>query len=261
MASTKHVLLFGDSLTQGYTKSGRQFHPYGKKLQTLFDAANLDVQVTIEGLSGDRVKNPRWQQRLKNQLEKMQKNEIAYRAVVILGGINDVFQTSATSQNIFDALCATYRLCEEFGVGHVIGCSLMEVDLGRAGDEELKRVMVNELLRSSPSSPFAGTKAPTTATRFTFFELSDQFPLHRLSPEDKKLYWDDRAHCTTAGYDRMGELVFEALRPLLSEMYLAQLRHNRHANDNNSNTSLVVLRDLSENVTELIITLMMYTDG
>ncbi|RUS35569.1 SGNH hydrolase-type esterase domain-containing protein [Jimgerdemannia flammicorona] len=218
MTSPKHVLLFGDSLTEGYTIKGWLFHPYGKKLQTLCDAANLDVQVTIEGRSGDRVDSSSWEKRLRNQLEKMHSNEIAYRAVVILGGINDVFTSITTAQDIFDRLCTTYRLCEEFGVGHVIGCSLMEMDTGSDdGEDEIKRVAVNELLRSSPSSPFAGTKVPTAATRFTFLDLSDQFPLHRLSPEDKKLYWDDGLHCTTAGYDRMGELVFEVLRPLLGE--------------------------------------------
>ncbi|RUO96822.1 hypothetical protein BC936DRAFT_141407 [Jimgerdemannia flammicorona] len=86
MASTKHVLLFGDSLTAGYTKRGWLFHPYGEKLQTLFDAANLDVQVTIDGLSGDRVIFLPWEHRLRTQLEKMRRSEIAYGAVVILGG-------------------------------------------------------------------------------------------------------------------------------------------------------------------------------
>ncbi|RUS24039.1 SGNH hydrolase-type esterase domain-containing protein [Jimgerdemannia flammicorona] len=205
MASTKHVLLFGDSLTEGYTKRGWLFHPYGEKLQTLFDAANLDVQVTIDGLSGDRVIFLPWEHRLRTQLEKMRRSEIAYGAVVILGGINDVF-SSADPQDIFDCLCTTYRLCVEFGVGHDEG-----------SEDKMKRVAVNELLRSSPSSPFAGTKVPMTATRFTFFDLSDKFPLHRLSPEDKKLYWDDGVHCTAAGYDRMGELVFEVLKPLLGE--------------------------------------------
>ncbi|RUS28097.1 hypothetical protein BC938DRAFT_482332, partial [Jimgerdemannia flammicorona] len=203
VASTKHVLLFGDSLTAGYTKSGWLFHPYGEKLQTLFDAANLDVQVTIDGLSGDRVRFLPWEHRLRTQLEKMRRNEIAY------GAIGSMMCMTPPTRKIYSTAFAPRIAC---AVGHVIGCCLMEVDTGRrrrnetCGGQRIASIFsVQSICRNQgPNDGYA-------------LHILRPLPLHRLSPEDKKLYWDDGVHCTAVGYDRMGELVFEVLKPLLGE--------------------------------------------
>lgn len=45
MENTTDVLLFGDSLTEGYYRYGTAYHSYGHKLQELFDSNNLNVKV------------------------------------------------------------------------------------------------------------------------------------------------------------------------------------------------------------------------
>lgn len=54
------ILCFGDSLTEGYTRSGTLFHPYAESLNAYLKKAfpTTELHVDIEGLSGDRVCPP-----------------------------------------------------------------------------------------------------------------------------------------------------------------------------------------------------------
>lgn len=49
-----------------------------------------------------------------------------------------------------------------------------------------------------------------------FLDLCKKLPLFALSEKEKDLYWDDGIHLTAKGYDRMGEIVFEVLKPLVT---------------------------------------------
>lgn len=53
-------------------------------------------------------------------------------------------------------------------------------------------------------------------TRFMHHDLCKKLPLFALSDKDKDLYWDDGIHLTAKGYDRMGEIAFEVLKPLVT---------------------------------------------
>ncbi|RUS16690.1 hypothetical protein BC937DRAFT_90919 [Endogone sp. FLAS-F59071] len=133
-------------------------------------------------------------------------------------GINDIFQTNKSPQAVFEGLRETYQACEEFKVDYVIGCSLLEVDcfpgkatqcaIGQSAADDAKRNAVNEYIAAYSST--------SETTQFMFFDLCKKLPLFALSAEERRLYWDDGVHLTAKGYDRVGELVFELLKPLVT---------------------------------------------
>ena len=41
-------------------------------------------------------------------------------------------------------------------------------------------------------------------------------PRYSLSPNETEQIWDDEVHFTPQGYDRLGQFIFEALKPHLS---------------------------------------------
>lgn len=61
MTSSLNILCFGDSLTEGYSKWGAKFTPYGRTLggylrEQLEDVElSRNLKVRIEGVSGERV--------------------------------------------------------------------------------------------------------------------------------------------------------------------------------------------------------------
>ena len=86
------VLCFGDSLTAGYTKYGKEHHPYADNLradlQYLLSTKEIDVEV--EGLSGDLVQG-RTAQFLRRIKAKCPVDEPRqYDWIIIMGGTNDL---------------------------------------------------------------------------------------------------------------------------------------------------------------------------
>ena len=60
------------------------------------------------------------------------------------------------------------------------------------------------------------TQTPASSSNLFFYDLARDFPLASLSDEEVDKYWDfDILHLTPAGYDRVGELVFGALKVLI----------------------------------------------
>jgi lysophospholipase L1-like esterase len=40
-------------------------------------------------------------------------------------------------------------------------------------------------------------------------------PQHSLSSDERQQIWDDEIHLTPKGYDRLGQFIYEALKPYL----------------------------------------------
>nr|CAG8441372.1 9856_t:CDS:2 [Entrophospora candida]CAG8443178.1 11225_t:CDS:2 [Entrophospora candida] len=195
-----NVLLFGDSLTAGWMKNSEgyaSYYPYGLRLQKRFEEEGLDVEVTVSGVPGECVVS--MEERLKNELEQPGK---WYDWVVILGGTNDVIN-GYSAWEIFDGLKKLYTLCSKHGA-RVLGITIPEFDWDIVNHLDYQRRIVNEHLNVYNNS--------TTRNTFTLFLLDRFFPMHSLTTEQRRIFWDhDGVHPTQEGYDLMGDMMFDIL--------------------------------------------------
>ncbi|CAG8682804.1 1277_t:CDS:2, partial [Racocetra fulgida] len=117
------LYLLGDSLTEGYINFGTDFHSYSINLQKRFKQVGIEVVIKEEGVSGDRVLSKYMEKRLKEFLEEVSNKNQKVDWVIILGGTNDLFSSSA--QRIFEGLKKLYNVCEEYNT-KVLAMSILE---------------------------------------------------------------------------------------------------------------------------------------
>ncbi|CAG8466619.1 11212_t:CDS:2 [Dentiscutata heterogama] len=196
-----NILLFGDSLTAGWVKNADgygTYHPYGLRVQKRFEDEGLDVEVTVSGVPGECVVQS-MEERLKHELEQPGK---WYDWVVILGGTNDVIN-GYSAWDIFDGLKKLYTLCSKHGA-RVLGVTIPEFDWDLVNHLDYQRRIVNEHLNVYNNS--------TTRNAYTLFLLDKFFPMHSLTTEQRRIFWDhDGVHPTEDGYSLMGDMIFDIL--------------------------------------------------
>ena len=80
------ILCFGDSLTAGYHDWGQKYHPYAIRLEERLKQQYpyTDIQITIDGLPGDKVMNGLFNSRLSSTLSQ---NQI-YDWILVLGYVS-----------------------------------------------------------------------------------------------------------------------------------------------------------------------------
>ncbi|CAG8645616.1 17346_t:CDS:2 [Acaulospora morrowiae] len=182
------LYLLGDSLTEGYTRSGTVFHPYKIQLEKRLKNVYPNFEITQEGISGDRASGRFMVRRLTTYLNNKSSEGEIVDWVIIMGGTNDIFQVS--SDKTFEGLKNLYDICEQHN-SKVLALSILEFNKEWAGYEyDKRRVDVNELIRQN----------------MFFYDIARDLPF------DSNSYWEpDGVHLTAEGYDRMGDLIFEEL--------------------------------------------------
>ena len=108
---TLRVLCFGDSLTAGYTKYGYEHYPYADHLRSnlRYLLSTKDVNVEVEGLSGDLVQG-RTAQFLRRIKAKCPVDEPRqYDWIIIMGGTNDLGWGHEPYQ-IYHGLSKSFRI-------------------------------------------------------------------------------------------------------------------------------------------------------
>jgi hypothetical protein len=62
-------------------------------------------------------------------------------------------------------------------------------------------------------------KSYCTENHIAVVDLAVKLPYYtNITEEDRLKYWDDHLHCSPAGYDRFGEIVFEILKPQIMSL-------------------------------------------
>lgn len=194
------ILAFGDSLTEGWCDFGTKFHPYTRKLQTLIPSLSKSVDVVNRGVSGETTKQ------MSERLPLVFNKDGPFDLVTILGGTNDLgLSLNKDGEPLFRRL----RSLHELALQHTP--LSVAVTIPETGYEAMdrftalreKRLQVNALLKQYVQD---------CGSKIILSDLSAKLPRKSLSHEDRTKFWADDLHLTPAGYDRMGEIIFEDIK-------------------------------------------------
>ncbi|KAJ3199037.1 hypothetical protein HDU83_005389 [Entophlyctis luteolus] len=198
------VLCVGASLTEGYDQLGLAFHPYAISLRKHLLNAGLIAspdQVVVDGLSGDFI-DPASGTILRRMQTRLDAGE-EYAWVVLLAGTNDIGY-SQDPQRVLDNLDAAWSAAlSARGQTAVLAVTLP--DIGYTGAPFMPLRCLNDLIRQRVQKRNAAGDA------IYLLDLHAQFPLFELSTAERARLWGDHVHPTAAGYDVIGQLVFESI--------------------------------------------------
>lgn len=217
-----HILCFGDSLTEGYTKDGAKFHPYAESMTAALEKTlpNVKFRVHVEGVSGDRVCRPgtflgRMEGRFKTG---------NYNWVIILGGTNDLNWGDSPS-NIFTCL----QQVQNIPLSHNAKILNMTVP---------ETAMKNEDLNNRRDELNRSIREECDDKTIFLFDLKNKIPYHSLPADERARIWDDGVHFTPVGYDLMGEYLAERLVQLIATNETTPMAETQLQIPRNSNLTI-----------------------
>lgn len=229
------LLAFGDSLTEGFTEGGNAFHPYAKRLgDVIYKQLPQDwhLQIEEQGESGERVLLG-MNHRLQRTLDEHESAQRWYDWVLLLGGINDIGGDDSTAEEVLAGLDVLVQMCLKHG-SNVLLMTLTEVAMPVEAVEKQRR-RLNQLIQAyvlqekwDKSGTAAGGSGALAAAgggpasrrskpRVHLLDLAAVLPYESMPEEQRWEVWDDGVHLTMAGYDRLGEVIANALLPLMQD--------------------------------------------
>lgn len=207
-AGTKTVVLFGDSITDGYGTTPNQFERWSDEMTRLFQS-NPDynnITVINEGIGGNSVFGGLGKA-AKDRFDRDVLNIAGVRYVILLIGINDI---GYASDDMTDRMIEQYEImikkCHEKGIKVYAGTILPVGNNGYYSElhDEI-RVKLNNWFKSSKSK---------VDGIIDFDELlRDPDNIDTLLPE----YSNDNLHPSIAGYKKMGEYAYQRLLEIWAE--------------------------------------------
>ncbi len=208
-AGTKTLICFGDSITDGAAGHTNTFPRYSDTLASLLaeDLDYSDVSVVGKGIGGTVLMGG-FGTAGEARLERDVLNVAGARYVIILYGVNDIGGAQEDiSQRLIDSYKGIIEKCHENGI-KVYGATIVPFNgSGYYSDlhEEI-RVKVNEFIMSDKSG-FDGYIDFASA-------LADPADSTKMAAEYNVSAWNDWLHPGNAGYQKMGETAYDALKAL-----------------------------------------------
>ena len=101
------ILAFGDSLTEGWTNFGREFHPYSCKLHSLLQSIckSKSFNIVNRGISGETT------DQMKTRLPRVLDKDGPFELVIILGGTNDLgYSFDKDGESLFQRLRSLHEM-------------------------------------------------------------------------------------------------------------------------------------------------------
>ena len=213
------ILCFGDSLTAGYNKHGKNFYPYCSPLGNILRyQSGLNIYTEAKGIVGEMA-----HKQMTHRLPMVLGNAtMQYDWIMILGGTNDILHVKnfGDDDEFLNQLETIWqpRITKDIEKLHDIaykyGAHTMLLTVPENSIEAwpeyhplLKmREKINEALRD-----FAyGSKGKTVLC-----DLAKLVPRRSLSPTMESILWDDHLHMTPQGYTKMAQAVSDCLKPYL----------------------------------------------
>eukprot|EP01122_Echinamoeba_exundans_P008687 TRINITY_DN2925_c0_g1_i1.p1 TRINITY_DN2925_c0_g1~~TRINITY_DN2925_c0_g1_i1.p1 ORF type:complete len:220 (+),score=12.76 TRINITY_DN2925_c0_g1_i1:72-731(+) len=187
------ILAMGDSLTWGYYNRGRNQHSYCLRLHSrLKEIFNSEIIIENHGVSGNTTHQ--MLDRLPGILDAAAKEKNQYKLMILLGGTNDMGEKKPDL--VLENLLKLHAMAAERGIetfAMTIPRYQKEKDLPWLIENRTK---INTALRDK----FSGR----------FVDLEEGIALEGADA-DGKSYWDDVLQFSPQGYDRMADLIYDAL--------------------------------------------------
>lgn len=203
-AGTKTVVLFGDSITDGYGSTPNQFERWSDELTRRLQANPETANITVanSGIGGNSIFGGLGKA-AKDRFERDVIDIAGARYAVILIGINDI---GYAGDDISDSMIEQYKImidkCHEKGIKIYGGTILPMNGSGYyTEDREKIRLAVNDWIMN---------KANFDGVIDFAADIADPNDPSRIAPQ----YNNDSLHPSPAGYKRMGEFVYERLLEL-----------------------------------------------
>ena len=201
-AGTKAVVLFGDSITDGYGTTPNQFERWSDEMTRLFQADPNYSNITVinEGIGGNSVFGGLGTA-AKDRFDRDVINIPGVRYVVLLIGINDI---GYAGEDISDSMIEQYKImidkCHENGIRVYAGTITPVGDNGYYTEQ-------HDEIRNTLNAWFRSKKSNVDGL-IDFDELlRDPDKPDTLLPE----YSNDNLHPSIAGYKKMGEFAYQKL--------------------------------------------------
>ncbi|CAF1442311.1 unnamed protein product [Didymodactylos carnosus] len=202
-------LAFGASLTEGFYNYGMLYHPYTLKLESLLKShyasldPNMQIEVVNQGLSGEAVLET-----MQNRLEQVLANQTTkFDWVLIFAGTNDTMRDQAEAKDVLGGLQAMYNNCLKTGA-KVLAMTLPETEISLNSPLDKSRQELNKLLRQT-------YLLSSNMNKVILLDVEKQLPYHSMTKQEQERIWDDGLHLKPEGYDRLGEMIFNALKAYL----------------------------------------------
>lgn len=217
---SRSILCFGDSLTSGFYNHGKNFHPYSKKLSQLLssDSRRLRYYIKTSGKVREMAHGS-----MARRLPQILGNSSRFDWVIILGGTNDVAHVKnfGDDDSFMNQLINVWkpRIVRDIEVlhetAHKYGARTVLLTIPETAYEAwpnfktlwIMRRGINQDLRE-----FARRSQGNTV----LCDLALKLPRHSISPQAQAILWNDHLHLTPYGYDKMAEIIYQCLKPYLS---------------------------------------------
>ena len=213
IASAKpfRLLAIGDSLTEGYTRRGREFHPYTNALHSLLTGAKVGAwEIYNHGVSGETCQQIA--DRLKAELTAAERTSTLYDYIVILGGTNDVGIGSVDLSKTLRHLQSMYHAALAHGA-HLLILNLPggyfeanDVKIFFQQEHRKAAYLERQDMVHSAVDVFHNVLCDGKDAAVSYLDLAAVFP------QDRADCRDDFLHLSAAGYEQMGQQVFRCIQ-------------------------------------------------
>lgn len=156
------------------------------------------------GVSGEHVVK-RMTSRFAKTLKDASDAGKHYAVTILLGGINDL-SIKTHNSFVFDGITSMIREARMFKT-HVLLLTLLGTSAVKTKHDD-SRMHLNRRLRLLPNHPEFGDSV-------TILDMDLELPFREA--ESAGLY-DDGLHLTPEGYDKLGQVIYKALVPLLQSL-------------------------------------------
>lgn len=200
------ILCIGDSLTKGYYGDNKKFHPYTEILQDMladYVGDKQSVEVVNKGIGGEKIHTD-MRERLKKELRQSK-----YDIVVIMGGVNDLVHLTfeQINQYLFKDILSMHVNANKRGVKSV-AMTMLPAKVDKRKLKHLSRKQF-EKLRNRVNSKIRKMKNSSSTRKNIFVcDAEKYFPYF----SSDRFWTADEVHPSPAGYDRMGQLIFDCIK-------------------------------------------------
>ena len=204
--SSKIVLAFGDSLTEGWINGGKEFYSFTTHLKQLLNKkCGPYYEVVNAGLSGETVAKEMYQ-RLPVILAKYESIDL----LIIQGGTNDILKDKGLNSTVklFDEFKKLLDTALNYNVKKICALTIMEGYYTSLDEAILSHTECNNL-RLNFNNQLIDYIQSIGNEKIFCCDFASKLPLFTLESAVQKEFWDDLIHPSIHGYKKMASIIYD----------------------------------------------------